>query len=327
MNSMKLFLILLLGSSQLAWAQMGKPGIGNAGGSGNYSLMYPDESGELAKLQMVDERVTVLLYPGFAVVKGCYHMYNPDTTDVFVHSGYPTSAVYDISVTNAKKEIDFRNLQALEVFENGFPIDIEQRANPGRTYYANNDWYIWENHFPAGDTVHVQVYFIVNTSNARLYKKSQATDINAFIYLLESGASWKKPIEKGEIRIELMGGLTLNDISGLEPQYGFVQNGEKLLWKFKHLAPTLNDNIVLTYNATPEDFDFEDVIRRKDDYFAEVQQCSRGELDPENFQPINFDIPVRIADKGDDLPVWMLFGGGILGLFLVGFLFRKSILK
>jgi hypothetical protein len=324
---MRLFLIFLFIGLHIAVAQVSKPGIGNAGGSGNYSLMYPDESGELAKLQMVDERVTVLLYPGFAVVKGCYHLYNPDTADVYVHSGYPTSSVYDISVSNAKKEIDFNNLHALEVFENGFPISIEQRPNPGRTYYAKNDWYIWENHFPAGDTVHVQVYFIVNTNNARYYEKSGSRRLNAFIYLLESGASWKKPIEKGEIRIELQGGLTLDDIMGLEPQYGFLQNDEKLLWKFEHLSPTLNDNIVLTHKAPEGDFDFEDIIRRKDEYFAEVQQCSRGELDPNNFQPVDFELPVRIANREEEVPVWLLFGGGILGLFLVGFLFRKSILK
>lgn len=324
---MKGLITIFVFFSLSAVANIAQPGIWNAGGSGNYSLMYPDESRALGKIQMVDERITVLVYPGFAVVKGCYHMYNPDTSDVTIHSGYPVSSVYDISVNVVKKEIAFSNLHELMVLQDGDTIEIDKRPNTGRTYFANNNWYIWENTFPAKDTTHVQVFFIVNTNNAKLIDSRSKREINAFIYLLESGASWKQPIEKGEIRIVFRGGLTTKDVMGLEPQDRFLRNEQNLIWEFEHLSPTLNDNLILTYNKKTSDFRFEDVLPRRDELYAELQKCSGGEINTDEYLPATYDIPISQLDFDDEHSKWWLYGGGLAGLLLVGFLFKRSILK
>lgn len=73
------WLLILLFSPFFLLANIAQPGIYNAGGNGVFSPVFPQDSAAFQKIQMVREEVYVQVYPGFAVVKGCYWMYN--TTD------------------------------------------------------------------------------------------------------------------------------------------------------------------------------------------------------------------------------------------------------
>ena len=83
-----LSLIIFVFSNKLI-ANVAQPGIWNAGGMGNFSLLFPDDSISYKKIQMVDEKVFIQLYKGYAVVKGVYKMYNDTYDTVRIRTVYP----------------------------------------------------------------------------------------------------------------------------------------------------------------------------------------------------------------------------------------------
>ncbi|HSY61009.1 MAG TPA: hypothetical protein VK796_03990, partial [Cytophaga sp.] len=60
----------------LAFSNAAAPGIWQAGGAANFSLLYPEDSVLYSNIQMVKEKISIELYKGYAVVKGKYWMYN-----------------------------------------------------------------------------------------------------------------------------------------------------------------------------------------------------------------------------------------------------------
>lgn len=115
----------------------------------------------------------------------------------------------------------------------------------------------------------ITVYFIVNTNNTIFREGYNIETNNGFVYLLETGATWKQPIVEGEIRIKLMDDLSLNDIKGLSPDSIFKSNVKTgiFLTQFKNLSPTTDNNIVITYTENPDEFNFRDVLDREDELY------------------------------------------------------------
>ena len=89
---------LLLLLPFLAFSNAAQPGFWNAGGTGNFSLLYPEDSASYQKIQMVKELVAIQLYRGYAVVKGQYWMYNDTEEEVNIKVGYPLNAHFDLSL-------------------------------------------------------------------------------------------------------------------------------------------------------------------------------------------------------------------------------------
>jgi hypothetical protein len=109
-----LFIFLFCILPLKAFSNAAQPGFWNAGGTGTFSLLYPQDLEQFQKIQMVKEKVSIQLYKGYAVVKGEYWMYNDTKDSIRINVGYPLNSSY-ISTSHRyiRKEIKFDFLYAL----------------------------------------------------------------------------------------------------------------------------------------------------------------------------------------------------------------------
>ncbi|HSY62699.1 MAG TPA: hypothetical protein VK796_12530, partial [Cytophaga sp.] len=174
--------------------------------------------------------------------------------------------------------------------------------------YDNKNWYIWSNQFDAMDTTLIEVYFIVNTNETDITKGYNRDHANGFIYVLESGATWKHPIVKGEIRIRLMNDLELDNLHGISPDSIFKVNDKILITHFSNLTPTQANNIIITYADRDESFNFSKVISNTDALYRSVDAFADLVIEEDQFEVYTFDDPFEVH-------AW--FGGLLAGLFML----------
>ena len=293
-------LIILLFNTETK-ANVAQPGLWNAGGMGNFSLLYPEDSISYKKIQMVDEKISIHLYKGFAVVKGVYKMYNETKDTVKIKTGYPLNGLFDGETDNHKRaEISFDSLYGLDVKINNLPAEIISGPADGKTSKSYNDnWYVWENVFMPEDTTVITVYFIVNTNNTSIRQGYSKDHFNGFIYVLETGSTWKQPIKSGEIRIQTMDGILMKDIKGIKPDSVFkinkTENGNILQYKFQNLSPVNADNIIITYSENLDNFNFENIIRGKENLYKSIDVFSEMEINTSGLVSMKFDDPFEVV--------------------------------
>jgi hypothetical protein len=285
-------------------ANSAQPGIRNAGGGG-FTLLFPEDSVGYKKIQMERERVSIQLYRGFAVVKGEYWMKNTTGDSITIRAGYPLNAIWD-SDQNASDltEIYFDKLYKIKVNIDGReaeitqkPADINLENIESFSQTGENNWYVWSMGFRPDDITKIEVYFIVNTNDANVSLGYSREYYNGFVYVLESGSTWKPPIGAGTIMIQLMDGLEKEDIQGISPDsiFDYDEDQQILRYQFQQLEPTHENNIVITYAEKQVDFNFEGIIAENETYFSAVDQLSS--LDPEagNYVAKDFDSPYDIS--------------------------------
>ncbi len=314
--------ILLLFISVSLFANIAQPGIRDAGGTADFSLLFTADSAAYHKIQMQEERIFVQLYKGFAVVKGEYEMLNTTDQQISFKAGYPLNASFETTKNNSDlTAILFEQLYGFQVVQNGNPVDVIQEPIPYEVkevdHYSsgeNEDWYLWTATFAPESLTKIEVYFIVNTNNSNVREGYDGKDYNGFVYVLETGANWKPPIGKGTILVELMDGLTDRDIHGVSPTNIFALNEENnlLRYEFANLNPTRKDNIAITYHDQIEGFDFNEILQNKFQLQASVEQLSTRNIPSSKFEPVEFDSPFDLPSYGSTL-VGILF---ILGISL-----------
>ncbi len=327
------WLALVLVSSQV-WANAAQPGLRMAGGMGGFTLLFPEDSLSYKKIQMQEEQVSIQLYPGFAVVKGSYWMQNATADTISMRTGYPVNAHFSTTRnTSDLAEIYFDELYKLKVMINGEPVAFEKKAfeadDPNIDFYAYDQppsWYIWSMTFPPGVTV-IDVFFIINTNESTVSQGYNRESPNGFIYVLETGASWKSPIEKGLFSIQLMEGLTVDDIKGVSPDSILSYSTEAgfLFHQFSNLVPDHKDNLVITYGHKVSDFDFQQVIAQNEIYFSRVDGFAYLSKNPKG-ELMGFPSPFEVSGGGNFfmgvIMFVVLYGLPILGLlFLALFIF------
>ncbi|MCU0388561.1 MAG: hypothetical protein MUE71_08145 [Chitinophagaceae bacterium] len=299
---MKIFYLICvwLLAPVLLLANAAAPGFRSAGGTGTFSLLYPDDSAKYRHIQMVREKVSIDIYKGYAVVKGEYWMYNHADSSFSIRVGYPLNASYSLN-DNSRYEtsIFFDALYSLHAFSNRVQQAIisEPVTHPTNEHDQNN-WYVWNNRFEAKDTTYIEVYFIVNTNQATISKGYNKDKTNGFIYVLETGATWKQPIIQGEIRIRLLDGLDLDDIRGMAPGNVFSTFGNMMLTRFNNLTPGPDDNIILAYGERQKNLDFASVIQQKEKLFNAVHQFSMLTVDNDRLQSHTFKDPYIVQSFG-----------------------------
>lgn len=316
-------LLLLFLVTWNARGNVAQPGVWQAGGAASYSLLFPDDSIVLSKVLMIKEAVFIQLYPGYAVVKGVYDMYNESDADLVLKAGYPVNSIYNAEQGSYLTEIEFDSLYQLKVLINQEEVSVqkEEPAQQLLNSYIEN-WYVWTNEFPSKDTTQITIYFIVNTNHSyvrRGYKKSHA---NGFIYLLESGSTWKQPLGKGDIYLQIMPGLLPKSIHGLLPDsvWNVCETHNLLKYSFENLFVSQNDNIVLVYGREVKEFDFSEIVKMAGNLYQEVdslQTITKSNLD---YTPVYFPDPHKFTKNSSPGVFTILTTGGIavfFGLFVL----------
>lgn len=320
-----LLTFILIFPSVIALSNAAQPGIRNAGGMGGFTLLFPKDSIHYQKIQMQKERVSIQLYKGFAVVKGEYWMYNHSDEIISMQSGYPINANYSTYKDGYDlTEIWFDTLYQIKVKVDGVPTSTQFNSFQEEDYsnhieqYNNNEWHTWETSYKANGTTRLEVYFILETNDANIRQGYNGKDYNSFIYVLETGATWKPPIGEGTVLVELMDGLNVKDIEGISPFNIFSVDKEKnrLLYQFENLEPTREDNIAITYYKRDEAFDLKKTIANSDSYFLTIDQLATTQLNKKNYDEVQFESPFEIPDTAS-----LFIGGFFIGIILLGIAF------
>jgi len=323
----KFILILIVLLPYYVFPNAAQPGFWNAGGTGTFSLLYPTDSIYYKKIQMIRELVSIQLYRGFAVVKGEYSMFNTTSDTVRIKVGYPINSNFDRESHYDSYLIDIRfdSLYGLKAYRNSEQIPILRQTviNPEDEWESKN-WFVWNNTFLPDDTTLITVYFIVNTNNTIISEGYNKDYYNGFIYLLETGATWKQPIIEGEIRIELMDNLSINDIHGVSPESIFnLNSGENIfLTRFSNLSPTAKDNIIIVYADNIDDFNFRNVLNKKEELYNVIDNLSSLQINRKNLKGVHFDTPFKVSSNNwmTSILMFILFAGGPFILIVIIFL-------
>lgn len=275
-NSIKqllgLFLILSLGL--LLTSNSAQPGIWNAGGTGSFTLLYPEDSTAYKKIQMQSESIYMQLYKGYAVVKGNYHFYNTTDSLITIKVGYPINAVFPTTnFQNDLNEVVFDDLYKIKAAFNGQNVPIFEMPSE-----KNENWYVWELSFPAKQLVTFTVYFMVNTNNAKILKGYNSDYKNGFIYLIETGSLWKSPIENGDFYVQLMDNISIEDIKGSAPTKLFYNEANNVLFfNLKNYGIKPDNNLVITYLEQFQDFNFSEKTELSESLFNKIDQFSASD--------------------------------------------------
>jgi len=325
MNRYLFSIIICFSFSVQLFSNAAQPGIWEAGGTGTFSLLFPEDSLAFRKIRMEKEKVFIQLYRGFAVVKGQYWMYNDTDESIRIKTGYPVNSYYQSEKRNRLAGVYFDELYQLKVHSEGQPVELlEQEIEQPEIFYQDiSNWYVWVNEFPPRQSTLIEVYFLVNTNNSYILEGYSKDRFNAFIYLLETGANWKQPIGEGSVFVQLMDGLELIDVKGASPESIFSFNeSEKLLrYDFKNLSPSYQDNVILTYANRIEDFDFAATTQKFSAYFDAIEKLSASEQNGLEFLAVNFPEAFEVQSSNWGLRIGMfliIFGPPILLILLVG---------
>lgn len=328
-------LLFLINAGKI-FANAAQPGIWNAGGMGNFSLLFPDDSLSYKKIQMTDELVSILLFKGYAVVKGEYRMYNETKDTITIRTGYPLNTNFNSETKGSyRNEIRFDSLYGLKVIVNSHPVQFVSVPSDGKKEYSKNDnWYVWNNTFPPGDTTLITVYFIVNTNDNIVRKGYTKDHYNGFIYVLETGATWKQPILNGELRIKMEDELNTEDIKGVRPDTVFMVNEKIMQYKFWNISPAYNDNIIITYSEKAEGLDFENILSGREMLFKKADDFSKIQIDEGKLAWKKFGSPYE-TDSADwlsaifilsviGIPVLIIIVLAAVIVYIIVRLYKKS---
>lgn len=268
------------------------PGIYSAGGSGEFRLLFPTDSLHFETISMQREQVVAQLYPGFAVIKGTYWMANQAEDTITLNLGYPINDIYEANTGSRRFEISFDDLYAMEVYANGQPMMLSQQPiNLSLRTHEMDNWYVWDQEFLPDTLTKIELYFMVNTNNASVLEGYTKDYHNAFLYILESGRSWKDNIGQGEIVVQLMPPLKMDDIWGAMPNADFISNPQEqiLIHRFSNWEPKRGENVGIVYGERIEDFDFSQQIERSEEYFAAIKRLANKDFRSLQTQSTNFE--------------------------------------
>lgn len=315
-----IFLIAVT-SSQKALANVAQPGIWNAGGT-VYTMLYPEDSLTFKKVQMQEERIYIQLYKGYAVVKGTYLFHNTTKETLNFKMGYPVNGIYSGgSVDLNQITLDSLSQFKIKAKNEWLPLVKQQNGDYGKINSFGDNWKAWKMVFAPKETQTVEVYFIVNTNNAGVRKGYNNERKNAFIYLLESGNVWHQPIEQGNFYVQLMDGLTPEDINGISQGFGFRYNKMHQLFAGTktNFSPTPKNNLVVTYYEHNETFAFEKIVTQADELFAKIDEMSQSALETLTYTDVQTSNPYEVESTFSGYLPMLLTLFVIYAPFIIGF--------
>ncbi len=264
--------ILWLSGARSNLANVSAPTI-NFGSGRTLTSLDPKNAKAATKIQMQSEVVRIILYPGFGVVKGEYHMVNTSKEAVRIQVGYPSSA-HTTETISSSQVIPAGDLHNLRALVNGREVSTVKVD-------GQDSWYVWPMEFPAQQATDITVYYMTDTWRSIKVPSysiiSTDKQLNLFEYILESGAVWGKKIEKGTIFIKL-GDPKMSDrnILGILPKGALKYNSQDryLIHRFENLKPTRANNIRINYGDTPPNKDFQEERKQFQRYYQEIDQLA-----------------------------------------------------
>ncbi len=220
-------------------------------------------------ISLQSEVITILLYKGFAVVKGEYYFYNKSNEDISLTMGYPKRGKIEHYLI---KDIEINEFIIHEAFANKEKLKIRTIMN---NYFNKGYWHAWKVNFKARDYTKVDVHQLVETNLAILNEGYDNHYNCGFVFNLEYSGLWKSIIKTGRVCIKLMDDLELREIKGLLPSSTFYHDGDDILiYDFEKISPTGLDNIIVRYGKRDTDFTLDSVKANYKHYFQVADKQS-----------------------------------------------------
>lgn len=298
-------------------ANSAQPGVWNAGGSGSFTLLYPEDSVAYKKIQMQSEKIYMQLYKGFAVVKGNYFYNNTSADTLTIKVGYPINNVFTtVGYGSYANEVFVDDLYKTKALVNDKPIQLFKKPKT-----ATDNWYVWNVSFPPNTITKFTVYFLVNTNNAQVLQGYNKDYKNAFIYLIETGSLWKSPIENGDFYIKLEDNIAIDEAKASVPSTLKINDKENILtFSMQDYGKEPDPNFVMTYGDKIENFDFESKVKKSENYFTNIDDFSATDFSKISFSEINL-ASVYEVDGISNNAINYLFYFVIYGLPIAAILF------
>ena len=265
-------------ASVTSFANSAMPGLWQAGANGKFIPLFASDSIYFGKIQMQHEQILVNLYPGFAVVKGEYYMYNNTNEAINMHVAYPKQARFsDTLVQNVIPSY----IDALKVLVNDSSTELMRKKDlvvlpsSGQIATTNeqdyDNWFVWTMTFAPKAFTKITVYFLTDNSHAKLSRGYSRDRGSAFTYVLESGRAWGGSIDSGKICIQLKEGLTTKDVKAILPYNTLKGDDTHLLYQFVNKEPAEKDNLLIWYKESAQDSSFENkIVPEAAKYYAEI---------------------------------------------------------
>jgi|GEM_PF-1482510 len=327
--------------AQVAFSNSAMPGLWTPGANGRFVPLFASDSIHFGHIQMQHEQVLVNLYPGFAVVKGEYYMYNTTDKSIHMHVAYPKQAKFSDTlvknvipayIANLKVLVNDQPTPLMRSKEDAFNKMLEdERAQQAMTHGSNaplspeadktyENWFLWRMDFAPHTITKITVYFLTDNSNAHLRRGYSGDEACGFTYVLESGRAWGGAIDSGKIYIQLKDSLTTKDIKAVLPHHAILADATHLRYTFTNKEPTEKDNLLIWYKAVPKDSAFEKkIIPSADTYFAEIDKFNTTEFNNTSFAPLNVN---NFEVHSSNFFTWIFYGFlfiAALVLFMVGY--------
>ncbi|QNM84667.1 hypothetical protein H9W90_10710 [Polaribacter pectinis] len=331
MKNFYYLLFIFLGSLFLV-SNSAQPGVWNAGGSGSFTLLYPEDTVAYKKIQMKSEDIFMQLYKGFATVKGTYYFKNTASDTLKIKVGYPVNNVFEnVQFHHEVNEVRVEGLYKIKGLINGVEAPIYKKPNA-----ENDNWYVWEITFPPNKITEFTVYFLVNTNNAKIIKGYNSDKKNAFIYLIETGSLWKSPIEKGDFYTQFKDDISIDNVKTSSPTSLFFDEENAILkFSLSDYGKKPDPNFIITYGKKIENFNFKEITSKSDLYFKSIDRFSKNNFNNYNFNLIELENAYKvggISNNAIGLIFYLVIYGipillGVLALFIFIILYRKFIKK
>lgn len=323
-----IYILGLIICSSFIISNSAQPGVWNAGGSGTFTLLYPEDTIAYKKIQMQSEEIFMQLYRGFATVKGNYHFKNTSKDTLKIKVGYPINNVFEnINHNQYANQVTVDDLYKIKGLVNGKEAEIHKKPNA-----VNDNWYVWEVAFPPNRITDFTVYFLVNTNNAKITKGYNSDKKNAFIYLIETGSLWKSPIEKGIFYTQLKDDISINNTNASSPAIlYFDKENSTLKFSLSDYGEIPDPNFVFTYSEKLDNFNFKEITHKSEEYFKALDNFSIKDFNTYSFHKIELPSAYEVKGVANNIVGFIFYLTvygipillAVLVIILLRFLYRK----
>ncbi|MCB1206156.1 MAG: hypothetical protein KDN18_17985 [Verrucomicrobiae bacterium] len=129
--------------------------------------------------------------------------------------------------------------------QTGSVFESEDRGPEDHRFENLTGWLVSEIDFAKGEVKDVEIGFESLYSRSVAFVSDNSTmDRSSFAYRLSTAACWAGPIGKGRILLE-PAGIDPEEVRVIKPVNRFRREGEKWVWDFEELMPTLDDDILV----------------------------------------------------------------------------------
>jgi hypothetical protein len=227
----------------------------------------PFQASGTEKVRIVDEKLDIALGRSKAVVAVRYEMQNVTDQPVTVRFGFPVEAVprpageefeVPVELTPAqRRERLVESLQQLHGYAvtlDGARLKAELIAEPFATGKSQpfpgaealkgvGGWMVSDAVFPPAKQVRLEIRYAADYSGSVQWVSDDTRESSrGFAYRLSTGAVWSGPIGTGEVTVRA-DGIAADEVEIAAPRERFRRDGDRWVWAFKDLEPTLADDI------------------------------------------------------------------------------------